>query len=666
MTDPTSSPSPATRASLLVWCGPLACAIGIVAHRLWEDLPWARTLELAAIAGLVALPAWALVRWRGWAWADALALVWAAALVALAGPAGAAAAALLTAASLGLGSLVHPRASIAFAVGAALIAGTVGWLLPLTVHHPLVHAGVLAAIVALRARSLREAARDARASWRAAVERAPRAAAWTVTILGLASSAAWAPTVQADDLAYHLGLPWQLMLHGRYALDPTHQVWALAPWASDVLHGVVQVIAREEGRGALNACWLVASAALLARIMAALDASALARWGAVAVFGSLPPLAMLMGGMQTELAACVVTLALVAVALEAPAARGLVAAAVLVGALFGLKLVHPAAAAGVAILIAWRCRTLLRRQPAWWLAAPALAIAVGGSSYAYAWLVSGNPVLPLFNGVFDSPFFAAQDFRDARWGHGVDPRLPWTITFDTERYLEAWDGGFGFVPVALGGAAMAAVRSPALRGLLAAALVAFLLPLAFVHYARYAFVGVVLLIPVAIRLLDEALPVRQAAVLVTMLCALNLAFVPNAHWVLHTGGAKRALAAGGRDAPFLRRYAPERIAVAWIRASAPSARVIDLTGAAHAELAGRGLTAAWYAPAVERAATEAERDPSGRQWAALLRRLDVDYALLRPASLTPARRAGLVRAGARSVLTVDEVECWRLPAPMSR
>ena len=35
-----------------------------------------------------------------------------------------------------------------------------------------------------------------------------------------------------------------------------------------------------------------------------------------------------------------------------------------------------------------------------------IAFAVGGSSYAYAWGITGNPVLPLLNATFRSPYFA--------------------------------------------------------------------------------------------------------------------------------------------------------------------------------------------------------------------------------------------------------------------
>ena len=51
------------------------------------------------------------------------------------------------------------------------------------------------------------------------------------------------PGELVPDVVYHLGLPWQLQDTARYAMDPVLQVWALAPWAGDVLQGVAQVLA---------------------------------------------------------------------------------------------------------------------------------------------------------------------------------------------------------------------------------------------------------------------------------------------------------------------------------------------------------------------------------------------------------------------------------------
>lgn len=653
-------------ARILIAAGVAACIAGFVAHHMWTWLPAARFGESLLLAALVALLAWPLRRWRGWAWADALAIVWLA-LAALMGGVVPTLAVLATAAgALALGGWIagRGRPGLALPAGFALLAGVAGWLLPLPVHRVWIYLPILVGLVAMRRAVLRSYLGAMHAEWRSAVHGAPRAAAWATLALGLASAGAWLPTMQFDDLAYHLGLPWQLMLHGRYALDPTHQVWALAPWAGDVLQAAPQLIAGAEARGPLNLVWLVIAAAGMWQLGGRLHLAPALRWGCVALFASLPTLAALLGGMQTELPAVAATLWLAVLVLAADSGRReLFAGALLCGLLLGLKPLHAVAATALLGLAGWRWRAPLARPSNWpaLLAAAVLAAAVGASSYAYAFAIAGNPVLPLLNATFRSPYFAPRDFNDPRWHAGFDADLIWDLTFRTSAYFEGWNGGFGFVLVALAGAWIAALLGRQTRALAICAAFALIVPLAIIQYARYAFVGLALLLPVCVAALQRHLPGTVAAGIVAALAVVNFAFQTNAEGVLHTGAVKRALVALGRDAPLFERYVPERVFAAHIRARSPDAVVLDLSGAAHAEFAGRGRTTAWYSPGLEAARAVADADPSGAAWARLLRRERITDVLLRPDRLTPAQRAGLLRSGAHLRMTVDEAQWWHVP-----
>ena len=157
--------------------------------------------------------------------------------------------------------------------------------------------------------------------------------------------------------------------------------------------------------------------------------------------------------------------------------------------------------------------------------------------------------------------------------------------------------------------------------------------------------------------------------LVAGLCVLNLAFQANAHWFLHTGGIKRSVAVLGRDQPLFARYVPERALAAVIRdarAVDGTVLVIDPAIPYYAELAGRGRGTAWYDPQLEAARHRGGRRRRRRGLGALLRRERIAEVLLRPASLQPAQRAGLPRAGARRELTVGEAQWWRIPLPDER
>lgn len=145
--------------AIVVWAGVIACLLGLVLERMAAALPRAGSgdsLVLAAYAlALVAV----LRRWRGWAWANALALIWTAGMVFFAGPATLLATLLVAAAACALGSLPVPRdaaarGALALPVGLVLIGGAAGWLPPLPVFHLYLEWPLLAAICVWRAATL--------------------------------------------------------------------------------------------------------------------------------------------------------------------------------------------------------------------------------------------------------------------------------------------------------------------------------------------------------------------------------------------------------------------------------------------------------------------------------------------------------------------------------
>lgn len=667
-----SRPSTLLRTALL-WSGVLLCAAGFVATRMGQHWAPGRFAELLLLALASLALAWPLRHWARWPWATALALPWLLALPLFAGVLPVLATALFALAAIALGGLLASGMPLALrcAAGLALAAGVLGWLLPLPVHQRWAYALACLLLVGWRRHDVAIALRSAGTAWSQAVADAPRTAAVAALALGLSSTACWLPTLQFDDLAYHLSLPWQLMDMGRYALDPTQQVWALAPWAGDVQQGVAQVLAGAEARGPLNALWLAITAAGLWRLARALGGDARTAWLVVALYASLPQTAGLAAGMQTETptTALLVWLAWLvadpgttnaAGSADARPPRRVAAAAVLVGGLVGLKLM---AAACALVIVAWAAST--RRpwpRPGPLAGAALLALAVGLSSYVYAAAVTGNPFLPLFNAWFESPYFEIRNFDDPRWHAGFGPLLPWRLTFHTREYSENFAGAAGFSLVALAGAWLLALARRETRtiGLVATAL--FVLPLLPLQYLRYAFPALVLLlVPMALATL-RADP-RRGAWLLAAVCVLNFAFQANGNWMQRTGALKQTVLAAGKDVPLFERYAPERILIARIRESTVAGNVLVMsdTEPRHAELGVMGLTASRYAPAMLDAARRAEQDASGAAWVALWRAHGVGDVILGASSITPARAAALRLAGAQLQRQAGEARWWRLP-----
>ncbi|WP_162314087.1 hypothetical protein [Pseudoxanthomonas yeongjuensis] len=672
---PLPAAAPAERRQVaLLWLGLPLCAFGIFHYRLWEQWHSGRFGELLLLSLLAWGLAWPLRKFARWSWATALALPWCLALLLFAGVVPVMATLALATTALALGGLLDARSSprmppaLQITCGLALLGALLGWLLPLPVHFRWSYLGLGLLLAGLRRKQLLECARSLREDWMQSVAAAPRIAGIAVLALGLASTGSWLPTLQVDDLGYHLRLPWELLEQGRYAMDPETHVWALAPWLGDVLQAFPQVIAGEEARGPVNALWMLLTASGVWRLGKALGGDARANWAAMALYASLPLTASLAGSMQTETptAALLVWLVVLIVQATEVRGRGLLCGAVLVGGLLALKLAAAAAALVLLPWAMWRHRNSLRLLPA--LAAAAMALALGASSYAYAWIIAGNPFLPLFNTYFHSPYFQAADFDDVRWHAGFNALLPWRLTFDTSRYLEAFAGGGGFVLVALSGGWVLALmqRRTSLIAMMMAVSIA--LPLIPMQYLRYAFPACVLLLPLLATTALRADP-RHAAWLLGSVCLLNFAFQANGHWMLRTGAVKETILALGDDHASFRHYAPERILLAQLRgspASAGNVLAMDPDSAWVAEMGARARTTSRYDPSLAAAATAADPDASGDAWRSLFQKENITEVLLRKKTLTEAQRNGLRRANATLRAELGEAQWWSVEPQEAR
>ncbi|MCD9006782.1 hypothetical protein LDO31_11150 [Luteimonas sp. XNQY3] len=647
--------------------GPALVLTGLTVHGVWRALPWERFALSLVLAAVAALVAWPLARFARWRWASALAAVWCAALVLYAGPLPILATALIAIASLALGLRWIPtdvpgRIAIAAVSGYAVIAGIAGWLVSLPLHFAVVWMLALALPIALNRNALKSQWQTTRIEWRAFADASPKGAAAAVMLLGLASTGAWLPTMQMDDLTYHLNLPAQLAQHARYLADPAHGAWVYAPWMGDVGQGLAWLLAGREARGAVNAFWLVSAAIALAGAARALGAAPVERIAILALFASFPPLVWLMAGMQTELPAMAVLFSLVALVLHDRSGRHLAAMTLLMAALAALKPMHALAALP---LLAYATRyapgRLLRSLPM----LAVLWIAIAGSSYAHAWWHTGNPVFPLFNAVFRSPHYPLENMSDTRWLTGFGPALPWRMTFESSRFVEAWDGGIGFLWIGLAGAWLLALCRPATRAFACIAACIALLPLVPMQYARYAFPGLLLLLLPALSGSRADVGRRVWRWPIVMLCVLSLAYQANAGWTHHSAALKRAVRAPGAPDAVLPYYVAERTLIARLPADDMGVVLATDPQRGHvAELAGRGRLMSIHAPALAAAREAADRDGSGEAWRSVFEQLDARWILMTEDTASPALMQALTDDPAiEHVESVQGIALWQRTSP---
>lgn len=352
----------------------------------------------------------------------------------------------------------YERPATALVLGLTLYAAGYG----LALHWPVLGASTVAAVTLVGMLLALPVARTALPAALAAARRVPESRGWplalatagalaTVVVVG---AAAFVPSVAPDDLAYHLRMWAELSVDGRYRFDATHQIWALAPFVVDLFHAVPSVLAREDLRGSLNLLLLLWTAVETGRAVHALGGRvSVALWAAVLLLGA-PLLAYSLTSLQTELASAALMARLLGLLacrrdrLDALDLLQVLAIAALLAATKATGMVLGLACLALALTLVWPQRVALLAQfgaaPGRFALAFLPAVFVALHSYAVAWWLSGNPVLPLFNGVFRSPLFPAQNFSNATFAQGLDLGDLWRMFVFSDAYLESGRGVAGF------------------------------------------------------------------------------------------------------------------------------------------------------------------------------------------------------------------------------
>lgn len=646
----------------LVWIGPMLLAVGFLTERMWRSLPATRALETLLISFFALAIGLVVGRLLRVTLATSLACLFIVAAIWFIGFLPILSVLLFGAAALSVGHAVvgERGAALSVVVGVSLISGTVGWLLPFPLHYRFIYFLLFIVIAAICRRRLLAVTDDLSNAWQSAAHESPRLFAFAVLVVGLASTVCWLPTVQFDDLAYHLGLPAQISELHYYRMDVQSQIWALAPWSGDIVQAIAQILAGTESRGAVDAMWLLLISVLTWNLTARLSASSTARYFAVALVASQPLTAWLAGGMQAELPATAAALALALSVLQAERPQrfcDVATFAIVAGFLLALKTGFIAIIVPFAI---WSgCRT--RWTPTFIVAVIIIMLTTCGSSYLYSSLITGDPFFPLFSDLFHARF-SANVMNDAQWAAPIGSTILWDLTFHTKRFIEGWNGAAGFSMLALIGAAIVASFKRSMRALTACAIVAFIAAISTVHYFRYDYPALILLTPAAVVAFAANASTRSSTILFSSLIVLNLAYQSSANWTMHVGGVKHRLLDTNSVAE-VERYTATRSLVSIVRQKNPDAIVLFCSTAEpfNAEMAGRGFTVSHYDPELEQARIVADGDVTGASWRAIFDRTNAQYAIV---SRKDFDAGAITKAlgDAQMIREIGSDQLWQLPA----
>lgn len=532
-------------------------------------------------------------------------------------------------------------------IGIFVLTGVIGWTLPYKIHTRWVYTVLLAGLLWLE----RRAARDVLlVTWRGcadALSRSKAAASLALVVAVASLSTAWLPSIFFDDLAYHSMLPTQLIHLGYYRFDVATQVWAVAPWASDIVHAVVGVLANTESRGAVNIGWFWLACCALWRFGALIGLSDKWKWLGIALYASQPYISGLFGTAQVEneLVPLTLALAILCVRICRDKDPNAIHALVILAGLFAALKASQALVIAPFVLVC--VPALFKANLRKLLLAAAIALALGSSSYVYAWLATGNPLLPLFNAYFKSPFFPVTNFHDGRWSQGLNWRSVWDLTFATDKYQETSAGGAGLSVLALSIPLLATLAIAALRRTTLWLLLALVGMFAAIQYLRYIAPLLIVAIPLALFAIDRYVAPKIATGAVVILVVANLVLIPTSIYLLRDKLLHTQLSSlvkrskGDANEQILRNYAFETVAAAHLLKDPAPARAVFLADKERpftAPFAGRAFAQSWYDTYFSAAGAEADADLTGERWKQLLSLNGIGFVL---AKNDPADRPAL-------------------------
>jgi hypothetical protein len=471
-----------------------------------------------------------------------------------------------------LGRFALRRLAATFTGIHATLVGMAIWIffISIAVHFPVNRPWVYAVAFAIPFAS---------GSFPRAPEALPRTSAALLFVLGIHWLIALKPEVSSDGLAMHLAIPMMIAHEGRFGFDFQQYTWALTPINGDLAFTGAYLLGGEAAARLLNFALLV--------LLVAMVFQGARRWLkpssamlAAALFASTPLVELVTGSLFVEnFWAVMIVGAAVALWNEEMTGAGILLGSALATKVGTSAFLFPAAITAVAV-----GRKHMR------------ALALGGLGflvfaappYLNAWFKTGNPLFPFANSLFQSPNFERGNaFGNLPYQNAGTWNALYAITFQSHRFFEGRDGGFGFqyfllLPLVL---LLWNRRAPGIP--LAFGLTGAILTFASLPNIRYLYPTLPLL-SIGIAWLISELP--SLLTIVPALIVINLWFLPTAGWY-HDGFA---LFTRPQWEEYIKLSAPERELIKTLNRTAPGQPVAFLQGAVIAGLNARGYSDTWH------------------------------------------------------------------------
>jgi hypothetical protein len=526
-------------------------------------------------------------------------------------------------------------------VGAGLYGSSVGLLAHFPVHYAGIYAAALAAPLILGWRSIVELGALVGSWFNQSASARPYTNGLDVLIVAVAIvhfAVALMPEVGHDALAMHLFIPAHLTLRHQWEFDVGTYVWAVMPMLGDWIFAVGYMLAGETAARMINVGFIFVLGLLVRDLVRWAGGTALgARW-AVLIFLSTPLTFTESSSLFIESIWSSLVVAGTLALLRACSAEGkpkvdLPVAGIFLGCALSAKAVTFTILPVLFLLLIWRYKHWFRPEShRGIMVGLALFLLLGVPPYANAYWLTGNPVFPLFNGLFQSPYYPPINFDAPTFERGVTWDVLYRVTFMTERYLEGKAGGAGFqwllifVPSVI---AIAIARQRRVLALLAVGVLGGVMTFNSTAYLRYVFPSFVIfavVVGVAIsgHLSNRVWLRRTCYTIAGTAVGLNLLFLESGTYFGNLD--LRALTSAESREEYLQTRLPIRNAVELVnRLNRGRTPVAVFSSPLTAGLTADGLYPTWYNHQFESSIKAANTE---RDLTAVLLNKDVDFIIL--------------------------------------
>lgn len=417
------------------------------------------------------------------------------------------------------------------------------------------------------------------------------------------------PELGFDSLAMHLFIPAHLAQRHQWGFDASNYVWAVMPMLGDWIFSMGYMLAGETAARLINVGFIFILGWLIRDMVLWAGGTLVgARW-AILIFLSTPLTFTEGSSLYIESIWASFAVAGALALLRACSTSGkprfeIPVAGLLLGAALAAKAVTFTILPVLLLLLVWRYKSWYKATGLQFvMLGLGLFLAIGVIPYATAWWLTGNPVFPLFNKIFQSPYFLiAENFNNQIYNSGFTWDVLYRVTFKSGKYLEAYAGASGFQWLLLFITTAVALIIGGHRKAVALLLVG-ILPMAMAFhsqsYLRYVFPSWIILtacigVALSTALSAESFMRKSWTTVAIFTVALNLLFINTGNAFYQDFPLKSIFDQSSRDKYLLARL-PIRNAVELVnRLNTEKAPVAIFADPLTAGLSGDALYTNWY------------------------------------------------------------------------